>query len=44
MSVRDAVLRGAAIKEARKDWGWKHKVTLDEMTQLMIENLKNTYS
>lgn len=26
--------------EARKDWGWKHEVTLDQMTKVMIDNLR----
>jgi nucleoside-diphosphate-sugar epimerase len=26
--------------EARKDWGWKHEVALDQMTKVMIDNLK----
>jgi nucleoside-diphosphate-sugar epimerase len=26
--------------EARKDWGWKHEVSLDQMTEVMIANLK----
>ncbi|NND88642.1 MAG: NAD-dependent epimerase/dehydratase family protein [Flavobacteriaceae bacterium] len=25
--------------EARNDWGWEHKISLDEMTQIMIDNL-----
>lgn len=25
---------------AREDWGWKHEVELDEMTKIMLENLK----
>lgn len=29
---------------AREDWGWRHKVDLDEMTRVMIENLKGEYS
>lgn len=28
---------------AREDWGWKSKVTLDEMTGIMLENLKKDY-
>ena len=28
---------------ARKDWGWEHEVNLDEMTKIMIDNLKATY-
>ena len=30
--------------EARGDWGWQHEFSLDEMTQIMIENLKIVYS
>jgi len=26
--------------DARNDWGWKHSYSLDEMTKIMIENLK----
>lgn len=26
---------------ARKDWGWEHEIDLDEMTKIMIENLKS---
>lgn len=26
--------------EARKDWGWKHEVSLDQMTEVMLANLK----
>lgn len=29
--------------EARKDWGWKHNFSLDEMTDIMLENLKDQY-
>jgi len=28
---------------ARKDWGWQHTHSLDEMTAIMLENLKNQY-
>jgi nucleoside-diphosphate-sugar epimerase len=26
--------------EARKDWGWKHSISLEKMTEIMIDNLK----
>ena len=26
--------------QARKDWGWEHRVNLDMMTKIMIENLR----
>ncbi len=29
---------------ARKDWGWEHEVNLDEMTEIMLKNLKDIYS
>ncbi len=28
---------------AREDWGWKHKFELDEITGIMLENLKPKY-
>lgn len=27
--------------EARKDWGWNHEIELDEMSQVMLQNLKD---
>lgn len=29
--------------EARKDWGWESKISLDEMTEIMLTNLKDRY-
>ncbi len=29
---------------ARKDWGWEHKYSVEEMTELMLKNLKDSYS
>jgi nucleoside-diphosphate-sugar epimerase len=26
--------------EARNDWGWEHSVSLEEMTEIMIRNLR----
>ena len=26
--------------EARKDWGWESKISLDEMTEIMLSNLR----
>lgn len=26
--------------QARKDWGWEHKYSLDDMTKIMLDNLK----
>ena len=25
---------------AREDWGWEHKVSLEEMTKIMLDNIK----
>jgi len=30
--------------DARKDWGWEHSISLEEMTEIMIRNLKDQYS
>jgi len=27
-------------EEARNDWGWEHKFSLDDMTKIMLDNLK----
>ena len=29
--------------EARNDWGWKSEISLDEMTDIMLTNLKKAY-
>ena len=29
---------------ARKDWGWEHEIDLDQMTKIMIDNLKEDYA
>jgi len=29
--------------EARKDWNWEHKFSLDEITKVMLDNLKDQY-
>lgn len=28
---------------AREDWGWEHKYSLDNMTEIMLDNLKDSY-
>ncbi|MEZ4875255.1 MAG: NAD-dependent epimerase/dehydratase family protein [Flavobacteriaceae bacterium] len=30
-------------KEAREDWGWSHRFSLEDMTHIMLENLKEKY-
>lgn len=39
-AIADSWPQSIDDNEARADWGWEHKFSLDEMTQLMIENLK----
>ena len=29
--------------DAKQDWGWESKITLDEMTEIMLKNLKSEY-
>ena len=29
--------------EARTDWGWSHEFGLDAITEVMLENLKESY-
>ena len=29
--------------EAKKDWGWESKITMDQMTEIMLKNLKKNY-
>jgi len=42
-AIADSWPQSIDDSEARKDWGWEHEVNLDEMTQIMIDNLKGTY-
>ena len=30
--------------KARKDWGWNHKIDLQKMSQIMLENLRSKYA
>ena len=38
-AIADSWPQSIDDREARKDWGWKHEVELDEVTQIMLENL-----
>ena len=42
-AIADSWPQSIDDSEARKDWGWKSEVPLDEMTKIMLENLKGTY-
>lgn len=39
-AIADSWPQSIDDSEARKDWGWKHEVELDEVTQIMLENLR----
>ena len=39
-AIADSWPQSIDDSEARKDWGWKHEVELDEVTQIMLDNLK----
>ena len=42
-SIADSWPQSIDDSEARMDWGWESKFSLDEMTQIMLENLKGSY-
>jgi nucleoside-diphosphate-sugar epimerase len=42
-AIADSWPQSIDDSEARKDWGWEHKVSLDEMTDIMLKNLKDHY-
>lgn len=42
-AIADSWPQSIDDSEAKKDWGWKSKISLDEMTQIMLENLKDSY-
>lgn len=41
-AIADSWPQSIDDSEARKDWGWEHKYSLDDMTKIMMENLKAT--
>ena len=42
-AIADSWPQSIDDSEASKDWGWKSKITLDEMTKIMLDNLKEEY-
>lgn len=42
-AIADSWPQSIDDSEARKDWGWKSKIALDEMTEIMLKNLKEEY-
>ena len=42
-AIADSWPQSIDDSEAKKDWGWESKISLDEMTKIMLENLKGEY-
>jgi nucleoside-diphosphate-sugar epimerase len=42
-AIADSWPQSIADSEAQNDWGWESKFSLDEMTQIMLENLNRSY-
>lgn len=43
-AIADSWPQSIDDSEAQKDWGWESKISLDEMTKIMLENLKTEYA
>jgi nucleoside-diphosphate-sugar epimerase len=42
-AIADSWPQSIDDSEAREDWGWKSEISLDEMTEIMLTNLKDRY-
>lgn len=42
-AIADSWPQSIDDSEARADWGWEQKYSLEDMTQIMLENLKGSY-
>jgi nucleoside-diphosphate-sugar epimerase len=42
-AIADSWPQSIDDSEAREDWGWKHQFSLEDMTKIMLENLKEKY-
>src|SRR5690554_6901238 len=42
-AIADSWPQSIDDSEARTDWNWEHKISLDEMTAIMLDNLKDEY-
>jgi len=42
-AIADSWPQSIDDSEAREDWGWKSEIPLDEMTEIMLTNLKDRY-
>jgi len=40
-AIADSWPQSIDDSEARKDWGWEHTISLDEMTKIMLDNIKD---
>ena len=42
-SIADSWPKSIDDSKAKKDWGWEHKIDLEKMTKIMLENLSLKY-
>jgi nucleoside-diphosphate-sugar epimerase len=42
-SIADSWPQSIDDSEAQRDWGWEHQFSLEEMTEIMLESLKESY-
>ncbi len=42
-AIADSWPQSINDEKAQEDWGWKSEVSLDEMTEIMLDNLKGSY-
>ncbi|MDN3723173.1 NAD-dependent epimerase/dehydratase family protein [Aequorivita sp. SDUM287046] len=42
-AIADSWPQSIDDSEAQTDWGWKSKISLDEMTKIMLDNLRDKY-
>ena len=42
-SIADSWPKSIDDSKARKDWNWEHKIDLEKMTKIMLENLSLKY-
>lgn len=42
-AIADSWPQSIDDSEAREDWGWKHQYSLDQMTKIMLDQLKDKY-
>ena len=42
-NIADSWPKSIDDSKAREDWGWKHKIDLEKMSEIMLENLSTKY-